>query len=284
VTAPERLPEVRGHPRGAEPVRQPRSRRVARRWPVRLAPEAVLLVAAYAAYTVIRDSVQGSAPVAVARGRAILHLEAVLHLDPEHAFNNYLSAHPVIAQIADYYYATGHFLITIAVLVAAYSRAPHIARRYAAAWFAMNLIGLLGFWLYALAPPRLLPHADFVDTVLRFGTWGGWGQHSVAAVSNQYAAMPSLHTGWAVWCAVTIWALTRARWLRVLAAAYPVLTVVVVLGTANHYLLDTIAGAATTAAGFGVAQAGVWLQARFAGTPKLPATGGRGAPTPPSLP
>ena len=226
-----------------------------RRGPIRLVPEAVLLIAAYAIYTVVRDSVQGATSVAVARGVTLLHVERVSYLDPEHALNRFVAAHPVLAQISDYYYATGHFLITIGVLVLVYWKAPGRARRYAAAWYAMNLLGLLGFWLYALAPPRLLPHEGFVDTVVKFGTWGGWGSHSVATVSNQYAAMPSLHTGWAVWCAITIWVVTQRRWARVLALAYPVLTVIVVLGTANHYLLDTFAGAAVAGAGFGVVAA-----------------------------
>jgi hypothetical protein len=216
------------------------------------APETGLLVVAYAAYSAVRDNVHAVTTQAVARGFAILHLESVWSLDPEHAANAFLSSHPLLADIGDYYYATGHFIVTIAVMVAAYLVLGRRARFYAASWYAMNLLALLGFWLYALAPPRLLPHAGFVDTVVRFGTWGGWGSHTVATISNQYAAMPSLHTGWAVWSAVTIWALTRRRWLRVLAVLYPICTVVVVLGTANHYLLDTVAGAATTAAGFAV--------------------------------
>ncbi len=221
-----------------------------RREVMRRAPEACLLVAGYAGYSVIRDLVPGGSSVAVTRGWGLLHTERLVHLDPEHGLNRFIAGHPMLAQVADYYYATGHFLITIAVLAAVYWLAPGRARRYAAAWYGMNLLGLAGFWCYPLAPPRLLSHAGFVDTVVRFGTWGGWGAHSVASVSNQYAAMPSLHTGWEVWCAITVWALSRRCWVRALAVAYPVLTVVVVLGTANHYLADTVAGALTAAAGF----------------------------------
>jgi len=80
--------------------------------------------------------------------------------------------------------------------------------------------------------------------VVAFHTWGSWGSTSVDAASNQFAAMPSLHVGWALWCTVTVWSLTRHRGARTAAAIYPVLTALVVLGTANHYLLDVAGGAA----------------------------------------
>jgi hypothetical protein len=62
-----------------------------------------------------------------------------------------------------------------------------------------------------------------------------------AAIANQFAAMPSLHMAWAVWCAATVFTLASHRWLRVLAVAYPVLTALVVLGTENHSLFDVVA-------------------------------------------
>jgi hypothetical protein len=223
---------------------------------VRLLPEFALVLAFYAAYEWVRDAVHSQVSVAVERGLALLHDETVLHLDPEHALNNLVAGHPLVAQVFDYYYASGHFIVTIAVLILLYWRCSGIARRYASAFFAMNLLGLLGFWLFALAPPRLLPHREFVDTVVMFHTTMGWGSPTVQAASNQYAAMPSLHVGWAVWCTATVWAMTRRRWIRVLAAAYPVATTIVVLATANHYLADTVAGALCCASGFGVLAVG----------------------------
>ncbi len=93
-----------------------------------------------------------------------------------------------------------------------------------------------------MAPPRLLTGYGFIDTVVAFHTWGSWGSTSVDAASNQFAAMPSLHVGWALWCTLSVWTLTRHRLARLLAG-YPVLTALVVLGTANHYLLDVAGGA-----------------------------------------
>jgi hypothetical protein len=64
--------------------------------------------------------------------------------------------------------------------------------------------------------------------------------------------MPSLHVGWSLWCAVAIVALAERRWVRVLGALYPCATLFVIVGTANHFLLDAVGGALALAAGFAV--------------------------------
>ncbi len=233
-----------------------------------LALEGGLLAALYAAYTTVRDRVHGASGAAVLRGQHILRLERRLHISPEHTLNHALAAHPLVATVADYYYAIAHFVVTVTVLALLYRRRPSRARLLAAAWYVTNLLGLVGFWLYALAPPRLLPDAGFVDTVVRFHTWGSWASPSVAASSNQYAAMPSLHTAWAAWAAVAAFALTRRAWLRAAALAYPAATIVVVLSTANHYVLDVAGGLTAVALSFGlVTGAHALLRRRTAGAP-----------------
>ena len=214
-----------------------------------------LLAAFYGIYTAVRDVVPSHEGSAIQRGTRLLHIEARLHLDPEHALNGFISRHPLIANVSDYYYAALHFVVVIAVLIWLYRRAPTAARRWAGAWYAMNLIAVLVFWIYPLAPPRMLPGSGFVDTVVRFHTWGGWNDSTVASASNQFAAMPSLHTGWALWSGLAIYTFARRRSVRLLGLAYPFLTAVVVLSTANHYLLDVLGGVAVCAAGFGVAWA-----------------------------
>lgn len=220
-----------------------------RRWATP-ARDAGLIGAAYAVYTWVRDAVRGDQLRAVDRGWSILAREHAVHLDPEHALNRLLAGHAQAATAAGYYYAVLHFAVVIGVLSWLYRRHPRHAGALAGAWYGMNLLALVGFWLFPLAPPRLLPHSGFVDTIVRFHTWGSWGTQSVAASSNQYAAMPSLHVGWALWCAIAIAVVARPRWVRVAAFGYPVMTLVVVLATANHYLLDAVAGAAVCGLGF----------------------------------
>src|SRR4029453_7243676 len=98
-----------------------------------------------------------------------------------------------------------------------------------------------------MAPPRMLP--GYVDTLASTAGSGWWGSDASApkglgGLTNELAAMPSLHVGWALWCAWVVFLCTRSHWLGAAAAAYAVGTVLVVVVTANHYLVDAVAGAA----------------------------------------
>ncbi len=100
----------------------------------------------------------------------------------------------------------------------------------------------------------------FIDTMARYGHDGWWGgaasaPQGLGSLTKQFAAMPSLHVGWAVWCGIVVAGNTRRTWVRVLAVAYPVLIVFVVLSTANHYLLDAACGLLVLAAGYAAARA-----------------------------
>jgi hypothetical protein len=66
--------------------------------------------------------------------------------------------------------------------------------------------------------------------------------------------MPSLHVGWALWCAWVVATLATRRWVRILAIAYPIGTTLVVVATANHYVLDAVAGAAVMLVGMSLAK------------------------------
>ena len=218
-----------------------------------------LLAGAYGIYTLVRNAVPGERTAALSHARSILRVEGNVGIDAEHSLNSAVAGHPVVANVADYYYATMHFVVVIAVLVWLYWRRRAVARLWAAPWYVMNLLGLLGFWLWPTAPPRLLPGAGFVDTVVRFHTWGSWGNGAVASASNQYAAFPSLHEGWALWAALAVAVNARRTWVKVIACAYPVATGLVVLGTANHYVIDVLAGIVVCLLGFVLAWSLPWF-------------------------
>ena len=233
-----------------------------------------LLALAYFIYSLVRNAVPGERAAAIRRGSDLLRGELFTGLDPEHGLNHALAAHPVLANIADYYYATFHFIVVLGVLGWLYWRHLEAARRWVYAWLTMNLLALLGFWLLPTAPPRLLPGAGFVDTVVRFHTWGSWADSGVASAANQFAAFPSLHVGWALWSALTINGLARRRWVGRLAFLYPLMTALVVLSTANHYLFDVIAGVLVCLLSFPLTQAVLTLIAsarRRLGRPMTPA-------------
>jgi hypothetical protein len=224
------------------------------RWVV----EFVLLGALYGVYELGRGLLASDLPTALVNGRDILHWERSWHLSPEHALNQLMAHSTPLAVIASYYYAALHYLVTPAVLIWMYRRR---AERY---WIARTslavstTLGLVGFYLAPTAPPRLVPGSGIRDTLADVANWGWWsGDGSVprglGGLSNQFAAMPSLHVGWALWCGVLVAWFARPLWLRCLGALYPVGTAVVVLATGNHYLLDVFAGVATMSVGTGVA-------------------------------
>lgn len=210
--------------------------------------ELILVAAFYAVYDAIRGVIAGSVPQAQNDATDLLRWERWTHLDPEHALNNALQHVSVLAVPACYFYATLHFIVTPAVLIWTYRARPAAYRNARTVLATVTGSALIGFWRFPTAPPRLLTGGRFHDTLAAYGNWGWWGSDAsvpagAAAIANQFAAMPSLHMAWAAWCGATVFRLTSRRWLHVLAVAYPVLTALVVLGTANHYLADLVAGA-----------------------------------------
>jgi PAP2 superfamily protein len=184
---------------------------------------------------------------AFANAHRLLHLETILHLDPEVWANHLLAGVPALALVASYWYSALHYLVTPAVLVWVYRRHPLGYRRVRNALVGATAAGLIGFVLLPMAPPRMLP--GYIDVLSSTSTHGWWGADASApkglgGLTNELAAMPSLHVGWALWCAWVVFLCSRRWWLRALAASYAAGTVLVVLGTANHYLLDAVAGAA----------------------------------------
>ncbi|MEV4191289.1 phosphatase PAP2 family protein [Streptomyces toxytricini] len=246
-----------------------------RRKPARWWAELLLLGLLYGAYSGGRLLARGDVGLAVGHGLAILRAEEVLGIDFERPLNRLLTGHAALGVPADFAYASLHYLVTPAVLVWLYRRRPH-AYTAARTWLvASTLLGLVGFTLLPTCPPRLLdPAHGFTDTMAQYSAYGWWGAEASAprgmgGLTNQYAAMPSLHVGWALWCGVLLWRYGRRPLLRALGAAYPALTVLVVMGTANHYFLDAAAGAAVMAAGYAIARRLPSRTAGFGSTPPI---------------
>ncbi len=205
-------------------------------------------------YSLIQEQVPSHRSVAEAYAHRILGLEQRLDLDPELWLNRFVAAHGWLAQACDYWYASLHFSVSMAVATWLLWRHPGQARRFLVPLYLTTALALLGFWLVPMAPPRLLTGAGFVDTVIRGHTWGGWDSGPVDAVANQYAALPSLHMAWALWCALAVARVSRRQWVRRVAWLYPAGTLFVILGTGNHWLLDAASGALVLALGFAAAR------------------------------
>jgi hypothetical protein len=211
--------------------------------------EVLFIGLSYLLYSTVRNAAPDHAVAAFHRAYALLHFEHDTHIDVEHTFNQIIASSAWLAYASTYWYAAMHFIVTIGVLAWVYVRHPLRYRPIRMVLYTTNVLALGGFWFYALAPPRMLP--GFVDTVDRYPTaWGSWDTAGVAKLSNQLAAMPSLHIGWSTWAGLVVFKLAKHRWARIAGLAYPLITTFVILGTANHFLLDAVGGLAVLALSF----------------------------------
>jgi hypothetical protein len=208
-----------------------------------------LLVIAWLAW--LYDIVTNLAPLreklALAHARDILSFEQSLHIAPELALNRWLVAHHALATILSYYYDNAHFIVTLGLLGWLWWKRADIYRPLRSTLVMINVIGLIVFWRYPVAPPRMLVADGFTDIVASSHTIGSWHTGSLAADANQLAAMPSLHIAWAAWCSLVMWRISSRVWVRALALVYPCVTAFAALATGNHYVLDLIGGLLTFA-------------------------------------
>lgn len=209
--------------------------------------------ALYVAYSGTRLLADDDRSAAYRRAARIFSIERWLHVDFEHSLNRFFVQHDTIALLGCYYYSTAHYLVTLATLIWLYwqGRAAYIPARRVLVVATLLALGL--YLLMPTAPPRFLP--GFTDVLALHAHQGWWGQDASAPrgmgnLTNQLAAFPSLHAGWSLWVAIMVHKISRHRWLRALAWANAVATVLVILGTANHWVLDVAVGWSVVIVGY----------------------------------
>jgi membrane-associated phospholipid phosphatase len=221
----------------------------------------------YEGFEWVRSKVQGARHDAVVNALQVIHAERVLHLFHEARVEHWVLPCAPVCNVAavpevqrdairfwNVYYGFMHFAVPGLVLVFLFWKFPERYRLWRNTAGAMLALSLLGFWLYPVLPPRLLPlHYGFFDAA-RFGGVGPIGKAEAGPLANAYAAMPSLHIGWSSWCAFALAPVLRRRWAKALIVAYPFCTMFAVVVTANHYILDGIGGLGTLALAYLVAR------------------------------
>ncbi|MEA2842606.1 MAG: hypothetical protein QOJ69_277 [Actinomycetota bacterium] len=208
----------------------------------------VLYVAAfYAVYSVVRNT-QGSA--SVSDGRAlrnalrVVDLERALGIFREEAIQQAFLGWRLFVEFWNLFYGTFHFFVTIFALVLLFRRFPERYRRWRNTLAATTAVALVGFAFYPLMPPRLMPASfGFVDTLRVFGSPWSFDSGTMSRISNQYAAMPSLHFAWALWCTCVLVPSFRSRGAKAVIVIYPAFTLFAIVVTANHFVLDAVGGA-----------------------------------------
>jgi hypothetical protein len=177
---------------------------------------------------------------AVAHAEGLLHAEQALHLDPEQALDGWLAGQHTLGVILSDYYDNAHFVVTLGLLGWLWWRRADIYRPLRNSLVLVNLLAFVVFWLYPVAPPRML--GGFIDIVESTHAFGSFHSGSLASHADELAAMPSLHIAWAVWCSLALWRMSTRRRVRALAILYPCLTAFTVIATGNHFVLDIVGG------------------------------------------
>lgn len=251
---------------GAEPATRRRAARPYAR--PGLVREIVLILGLFVVYRLARLVITGHDDLAISNAWWVWDVERAMRLPDEEILQDWVLQWPDLLRAANWYYVAVHFPVTAAFLALGWWRRPPAEYRWARRLITMlTAFALVVHVVMPLAPPRMLGSLGFLDTMAAFGPSAYSG--STATIANQFAAMPSLHVGWAMLIAVVVVRTTSTRW-RWLTVVHPFITVVVVVATANHYWVDAIAAAlllglalAVTPAPYGPAPAAqLWRRRR----------------------
>jgi len=203
------------------------------------------VIAGDVVYEVIRASAPQKAAEAFHNAALVTAMEPPAVRGFESWLRGLTNTHALLSRIFDIYYGSLHLSVTVGVLVWLWWRRPEWYARARTALFGLTFGGLLIFWVFPVAPPRLVtPEAINALGTPAISALDGTGGLSgaVGTLVNPYAAFPSLHVAWSAWCAWAVWAHLRGRRARWLAWLYPLATTIVVVGTSNHYVIDVLAG------------------------------------------
>jgi hypothetical protein len=213
----------------------------------------------YIVYSTIRNADRIKTVAAYTNAKHLMSWQSTLGINHEVTINEWALHFKPLVIAANYFYGSMHFVVTIGVGIFLFRKWPNDYPRWRNTIGIATAIALIGFRFWPLMPPRLLdtmPHAHygFVDTLARYPTLWTFNSGAMKKLSNQYAAMPSVHCAWALWCACALVPRVKRTWAKLLAAIYPVLTVSVIVITANHYFLDAVGGFAIFGFGYVVAR------------------------------
>jgi PAP2 superfamily len=217
--------------------------------------ELVAIGVFYSTYSGIRNANEGSPTEAYRNAQTVIDIQRALGLFLEPRLQRWALEFKPLVIACNYFYGSLHFVLTIGIIVFLFRRHTDDYPLWRNTFAIMTGLALVGFVTFPLMPPRLLDgHAasfaltdvrfNFVDTLARYPTFWSFNSGTVSRVSNQFAAMPSLHFGWATWCAWAGAPRVRPRWAKIGLHAYPWVTLTAIVLTGNHYVLDAVGGGA----------------------------------------
>ena len=210
----------------------------------------------YGVYTAVRNLgiASDSTKAAFHHAKQVIGFERSLGLFQEHRIQHAFIHVRWFIQFWDVFYGSAHFIVTIIAIVLMFRRAPERYPVWRNTLAVTVFLALIGFAFYPLMPPRLIGehglHYGFVDTLQKVGGLWSFDSGTMAKISNQYAAMPSLHFAWSSWCALVLVPMIRPLWGKILMGMYPFITLFCIIVTANHYWADALGGAFVLTLGY----------------------------------
>jgi len=215
----------------------------------------------------------------------LIRIERALGLFHEETIQDWFLPYRGFIQFWNTYYGTAHFAVTLIVFWVLFAKRKNVFPQWRNTLAITTALGIVGFSFFPVMPPRLLDAPcpsqvagsyggaciesklrnagpdgirgtlddrsfGFVDTLPEYGAalWT-FDSPAMKSISNQYAAMPSLHIGWSSWCAFAMWPLLRKRWTKAAVLLYPALTLFCIVVTGNHYWIDGLGGQLALAIG-----------------------------------
>ena len=228
--------------------------------------EAIVIAVFYGIYSLARNQFgsarlgPGDEPVhAFHNAMRVIRWERAIGLFHEETIQEWFLPYEGFIQFWNTFYGTAHFAVTVGAFIWLFRRKPVDFPKWRNSLAFSTALAIVGFSLFPLMPPRLLNEDGiyggeriavaegyedfgFVDTLADYGGPWSFDSGTMQSISNQYAAMPSLHIGWSSWCAIVMWRLTRRRWARALLVLYPAATLFCIVVTGNHFWLDGVGG------------------------------------------
>jgi hypothetical protein len=223
--------------------------------------EISLVCALFSLWQLANQLTRGHTTGGLKRGRQVYHFERVIHLPTEKSVQDLIIGHPDVVKVANYYYDTAHLTVMFVFLIWLWLRHRDHYPRWRNTLAVFTLMSLL-MQMVSVAPPRLIGGTGLIDTAAFYhqSVYAAFGN-----LADQYAAMPSIHVGWAMLVSFAVVGSSPSRW-RWVVALYGPLTFFVVVATANHYWMDGFVACALLAIAWYAAKGILILKARLVPT------------------
>jgi hypothetical protein len=211
-----------------------------------------LVAVAFLLYFTVRGLVVDRIDEALANANDIIDLERAWGIFWEPRLQDLIIEHRWAVQLMNFVYFWLDFPLIVAVGLFMYFKRQHIYTVTRDALLLSGAIALVIYNLYPVMPPRLLPTGEFVGTIEKYSDLS-YQAASTQAFVNPYAAVPSLHFGWAMILGGAMFLAFKHPLVRAFALLLPWAQLAAIVFTANHYILDAAVGLVVCLAGVALA-------------------------------